>query len=431
LKVLVIGSGGREHVIAWKLSQSPRVAKVVCAPGNAGTGLLGQNVEISATDIDGLLQYVLENGIDLTVVGPEAPLVAGIVDRFKEQGLKVVGPTAAAARLEGSKVFAKDFFNQHGIPTGESKTFDDAEAAETWLRTSNRPFPVVVKADGLAAGKGVLICQNLTESLAAVDKIMRQRAFGEAGSQVIVEEFLRGEEASFMVFTDGSAIVPMVPSQDHKAIYEGDRGPNTGGMGAYSADFLLSEELREQILSQIIDPTIAGMADLGTPFQGILYAGLMLTEEGPKVLEYNVRLGDPEAQAVLPRLKSDLFEILLAMADERLAGCQVEWLPDPSVCVVVASQGYPGAYEKGHEITGISMAEEDSLTTVFHAGTRLEDHRVLTSGGRVLGVTSLASSLESAIMRVYEAVNKVHFKDMYYRRDIASKGLRKLGIRKG
>jgi phosphoribosylamine--glycine ligase len=429
VKVLVVGSGGREHTLAWKLKQSPQVEEVYCAPGNAGTALLGENVPLKDNDVPGLIEFARSAGIGLTMVGPEAPLVIGIVDEFRKQGLRVVGPTKEAAQLEGSKVFTKRFLKRHNIPTAAFDVFDDAAKAESALRSGQFEFPTVVKADGLAAGKGVIISQNLDEALAAISMIMRDRKFGESGNRVLIEEFLLGEEASFMVLTDGKNILPMVPSQDHKAIFDGDLGPNTGGMGAYSVDALLTPELRQEILDGIIVPTVEGMAAQGTPFEGVLYAGLMLTERGPQVLEYNVRFGDPETQAVLPRLKSDLLEAFLAVADGDVTGCELDWSTDAAVCVVIASAGYPGAYEKNKEITGISMAEDDSATVVFHAGSKLDDNRVLTNGGRVLGVTSLASSLESAIMRTYEAVNKIHFEGMYYRRDIAAKGLRKKGIK--
>ena len=423
MKVLIIGSGGREHTIAWKLSQSPKIDQILCAPGNAGTAALGENLEISGGDIDSLLALARARQIDLTVVGPEAPLVEGIVDRFREAGLAIVGPTAGAARLEGSKVFTKHFLSKHGIPTAAFEVFKDAGTAEASLKAGSFQFPVVVKADGLAAGKGVFICQDLGEALDAVDIVMRQRKFGASGDLLVIEEFLQGDEASFMVFTDGKTVLPMVPSQDHKAIFENDEGPNTGGMGAYSMEGLLPGELQSRILGEIIKPTVAAMAEEGTPFQGILYAGLMLTAEGPKVLEYNVRFGDPETQAVLPRMKSDLLDVFLAMTSGDLSQELIEWYSDAAVCVVVASKGYPGAYNKGLEISGISMAEEDPATVVFHAGTDLHNDSVVTSGGRVLGVTSRSPSLESAIMKVYEAVNKVHFDGMYYRKDIAAKGL--------
>jgi phosphoribosylamine--glycine ligase len=425
LKVLVIGSGGREHTIAWKLSQSPKLSQLLCAPGNAGTAALGENLPISSENIDRLLAAAKSRQVELTVVGPEAPLVNGIVDRFTEVGLAIVGPTGAAAQLEGSKVFTKRFLEKHRIPTGVFQVFGEADAAEQSLNTGEFPFPVVVKADGLAAGKGVFVCCDLTEALGAVDIIMRQRKFGASGDRILIEEFLRGEEASFMVFTDGETILPMAPSQDHKAIFDDDKGPNTGGMGAYSMDGLLPAEMQSKILNEIIEPTVMAMAQDGTPFQGILYAGLMLTSEGPKVLEYNVRFGDPETQAVLPRMKSDLLEVFLSLTRGDLGNQVVEWSSDAAVCIVVAAKGYPGSYEKGFEVSGIAMAEEEPNTVVFHAGTDLRDGTIVSSGGRVLGVTSLSSPLDSAIMKAYEAVNKVYFDGMYYRKDIAAKGLKR------
>ena len=384
---------------------------------------MGENLPISGGDIEGLLSIVRSRKIDLTVVGPEAPLVEGIVDRFKEAGLAIVGPSAGAAQLEGSKVFTKRFLSRHNIPTGAFEVFGEAEEAEEQVRQGSFQFPVVVKADGLAAGKGVFVCQDMEQALSAVDATMRQRRFGASGDLVVIEEFLQGEEASFMVFTDGETILPMVPSQDHKAIYDDDKGPNTGGMGAYSMEGLLPGDLQSKILEEIIEPTVKAMAEDGYPFQGILYAGLMLTSDGPKVLEYNVRFGDPETQAVLPRMKSDLLDVFLAMAAGDLKDVDVQWYSEAAVCIVVASEGYPGSYRKGLEISGISMAEEDPDTVVFHAGTELQGNSVVTSGGRVLGVTSRGMPLESAIMKAYEAVNKVHFKGMYYRKDIAAKGL--------
>ena len=351
--------------------------------------------------------------------------MAGIVDRFREAGRPVVGPTSSAAVLEGSKAFAKDFMKRHGIPTADYQAFDSAEEAEATLKSGRFQFPLVLKADGLAAGKGVFVCPDLEESLKAVALVMREKKFGAAGSQLVIEEFLEGKEASFMVFSDGSLALPMVPSQDHKAIYEGDLGPNTGGMGAYSANFILSPQDRRQILEQIIDPTIRGMSEEGRSYCGILYAGLMMTSQGPKVLEFNVRLGDPETQVVLPRIKSDLLTVLQAMAMDDLKGTEIEWSEDAVVCVVIASEGYPNSYEKGKEISGLEMVAEDRDTFVFHAGTALKGDKTVTSGGRVLGVTSQASSLQKAILKAYEGVNKIHFEGMYCRRDIASKGLRK------
>ncbi len=425
MKVLVVGSGGREHAIIWKISQSPQLEKLYCAPGNAGTSQLANNIPISADDIDGLLDFVRSKGIDLTVVGPEAPLVDGIVDRFRENNFAVAGPSKAAAFLEGSKVFSKDFMKRHSIPTAAYQTFDQMHLAESALKDNQFSFPVVLKADGLAAGKGVFVCADLRESLDALNAIMEERRFGEAGDHLVIEEFLEGEEASFMVFSDGVRALPMVPSQDHKAIHEGDRGPNTGGMGAYSIDAILSDELRQQILDEVIDPTIRGMSEEGRLYSGILYAGLMITRDGPKVLEFNVRLGDPETQVILPRLKSDLLTVLRRMAEGDLKDVQLEWSPDASVCVVIAAGGYPGSYEKGKEISGLEMAGEEENTLTFHAGTQLREEKVVTSGGRVLGVTSLAPTLRAAIIAAYEAVNKIHFDGMYCRRDIASKGIEK------
>ena len=425
MKVLVLGSGAREHAIVWALSGGSEIEALWAGPGNAGTAALGENLPVSASDIDQLLEVAKSEAIGLTVVGPEAPLVDGIADRFREAGLAIVGPSAAAARLEGSKVFTKHFLSRHGIPTAEFDVFQEPDKAEAELRSGRFQYPLVVKADGLAAGKGVFVCQTEEEALKATEVTMRQRQFGSSGDQVIIEEFLQGEEASFMVFTDGKTIVPMVPSQDHKAIYEGDKGPNTGGMGAYSMEGLLPDDLQASILSDVIRPTVEAMAAEGAPFSGILYAGLMLTQEGPKVLEYNVRFGDPETQAVLPRMESDLLDIFQALASGNLENQTAVWSRDAAVCVVVAAGGYPGSYAKGKEISGISMAEEDPHTVVFHAGTKMKGNTVTTSGGRVLGVTSLSPTLDSAIMKTYEAVNKIHFDEMYYRKDIASKGLRR------
>ena len=425
MKVLIIGSGAREHVLAWKIKQSPQLSDLYCAPGNAGTAQLGINVAISASDVEGLVDFALARDIDLTVVGPEAPLVAGIVDRCTEVGRLAVGPSQQAAHLEGSKVFAKDFMKKYGIPSADYETFSRAEEAESSLKHGRFKFPVVVKADGLAAGKGVFVCSDLGEGLAAVDLIMRQKKFGVSGDRVVVEDFLEGEEASFMALSDGNLVFPLAASQDHKAIYDGDRGPNTGGMGAYSADSILSEAQRTQILEEVMAPTVEGMAAEGRPYLGVLYAGLMLTPEGPKVLEFNVRFGDPEAQVVLPRMQSDLLTVLLDLANHTLEGVALSWSSDAVVCVVLAAAGYPGSYDKGQEISGLEMAGEEENTTIFHAGTSLKDEKIVTSGGRVLGVTAGASTLESAIMRAYEGVNKIYFEGMYYRRDIASKGLRK------
>lgn len=420
----MIGSGGREHAIAWKISQSPRLSKLFCAPGNAGTARLGTNIPISASDNSALLDFARSERIDLTVVGPEPPLVGGLADLFRRFGLPVTGPSASAARLEGSKVFAKEFMKRHRIPCAASATCDTAAQALSILKEGRFSFPLVVKAEGLAAGKGVFVCPDPARAVEAVDLIMRQRRFGASGNRVLIEEFLEGTETSFMVFSDGESIVPLALCQDHKAVFDHDQGPNTGGMGACSADHLLPESLQHQILEQVISPTIEGMAREGSPFDGILYAGLMLTANGPRVLEFNVRLGDPETQAILPRLESDLLEVYERVARRELSGLRLNWSSRCCVCVVLASQGYPGSYQTGKEISGLEMAEEDPDTIVFHAGTASRNGTIVTAGGRVLIVTSLASSLEGAIMKAYEGVNKIHFEGMHYRRDIASKQVR-------
>ncbi|HXK58329.1 MAG TPA: phosphoribosylamine--glycine ligase [Acidobacteriota bacterium] len=424
MKILVIGSGAREHALCWKLKQSPELTGLFCAPGNAGTSQLAENLPIGAEDIDRLVDFAVSRDIDLTVVGPEAPLVAGLVDRFEAAGLRAVGPSSAAAQLEGSKSFAKDFMRRWGIPTADYQIYTEPSVVEADLRAGRYSFPVVVKADGLAAGKGVFICPDLDSALAAVAAVMRERQFGSSGDRLVVEEFLQGEEASFMVFSDGRRYIPMTPSQDHKAVFDGDKGPNTGGMGAYSIDAILSPDTRDRVLKEIIEPTIRGMEEEGKPFRGILYAGLMLTQFGPKVLEFNVRFGDPETQVVLPRLQTDLLPVLAGIADGDLSQVEVKWNGDAVVCVVLASRGYPGAYEKGKEITGLEMAAEARDTMVFHAGTANKDGKVVSSGGRVLGITARARSLDEAIVKAYEGVNKVYFEGMYYRRDIAAKGLK-------
>ena len=358
MKVLLVGSGGREHAIAWKLKQSPRLEGLFCAPGNPGTAQLGQNVPLQVEDLEGLEGLARREAIDLTVVGPEAPLVAGITDHFEAEGLRVAGPSRAASALEGSKAFAKEFMRRHSIPAAGYAIYDDADEARTALEGDRFRFPVVLKADGLAAGKGVFICQDLGEGLEALATVMLEKKFGASGDRIVIEDCLVGEEASFHVFSDGTRIIPMVPSQDHKAIYEGDQGPNTGGMGAYSTDSILSPELREQILKEVIQPTVTGMAEEGTPYRGILYAGLMLTSEGPKVLEFNVRFGDPETQVILTRMESDLLEVLSALADHNLEGVKVRWSDQAAVCVVLAAGGYPGSYQTGQEISGLEMAGE-------------------------------------------------------------------------
>jgi len=424
MKILVIGSGGREHALTWKLHESPLMEELYCAPGNAG---IAQEAECRPVDVSNpaqILDLANELQADLTVVGPEAPLVAGVVDEFKRAGRVIVGPTRAAARLEGSKIFSKLFMQRHSIPTARFKVAENFDQAVKALAEFG--LPVVVKADGLAAGKGVVIAHTREEAEKAVDEFMCQRTLGSAGERIILEETLVGEELSFIVLTDGRAILPLVPTQDHKAVFDDDQGPNTGGMGAYSEDSILDESLRTEIIRNIVAPTLVGMAVEGTPYQGFLYCGLMLTAEGPKVLEYNVRMGDPEAQPIVMRLRSDLVELLVALSEDRLATLEPHWSPNPSVCVVLASEGYPGKPEVGKIITGTDAAEARGGVKVFHAGTKFENFQLLSTGGRVLGVTATAEDLPSAIACAYTAVSKINFEGMHYRSDIGAKALRRL-----
>ena len=418
MKVLVIGSGGREHALVWKISQSPMVDKIYCAPGNAGIAQLAECVAIKAEDLDGLLDFALQNEIGLTVVGPEVPLTMGVVDKFQEKGLKIFGPSGRAAEIEGSKTFAKDLMAKYGIPTAKYGAFIDAEEAKAFLAEVG--LPCVVKADGLAAGKGVLICETKEEAETAVDDILVDNKFGNAGSRVVVEEFLTGQEVSMLAFSDGKTIVPMVSSQDHKRIWDGDKGLNTGGMGAYSPAPVYTPDVHEIVVPQVLEATIKAMEQEGRPFAGILYAGLMLTADGPKVLEFNARFGDPETQAVLPRLKSDLVEIFLAIIDGRLNEMNIEWYEEAAVCVVMASGGYPETSDKGRVITGMKEAEETG-TIVFHAGTKETDGNIVTNGGRVLAISALGKDIAEAIANAYKGVEKVKFENMQYRTDIGKK----------
>ncbi|MBI3862427.1 MAG: phosphoribosylamine--glycine ligase [Planctomycetia bacterium] len=421
MKVLVVGQGGREHALVWKLSQSPMVEKVFCAPGNAGTAVDGENVDIGATNIDGLVKFAKAEKIGLTVVGPEAALVAGIVDAFEAAGLRIFGPSRLAAELEGSKVFAKDVLRQSTIPTAEAQVFSDAEAAEAYI-ADREEVALVVKADGLAAGKGVTVCANKSVALDAIRRIMRQKEFGDAGKRVIIEEKLDGEEASILALTDGSTIVPLETAQDHKAAFDEDRGPNTGGMGAYSPAPLITPALMDQIIGQILVPTVHAMKKRGRPFKGVLYAGVMITHQGPKVLEFNTRFGDPEAQPLLMRLKTDLAQLLVAIADGSLDALPpLEWDPRPAVCVVMASAGYPGDYEKGAVIRGLDDASRLSNVKVFHAGTELRGGQPVTSGGRVLGVTALGDNIGDAKLRAYQAVKCIRWDGAWCRHDISDK----------
>lgn len=424
MKVLVVGQGGREHALVWKLAQSASVSKVFCAPGNAGTAVDGINVDISATDTEGLIKFARSENIALTVIGPEAPLVGGVVDAFEKEGLAVFGPSRQAAELEGSKVFAKEVMRQSAIPTAASQTFNSAEAAESYI-ADREEVSLVVKADGLASGKGVSVCPNKAEALEAVRRIMRQHEFGSAGKRIVIEERLDGEEVSILAITDGSTILPLETSQDHKAAFDDDKGPNTGGMGAYSPAPLIKPPMMDQIISQILVPTVDAMRKRNRAFKGVLYAGLMMTNQGPKVLEYNVRFGDPETQPLLMRLKTDVGQLLLAVAEGRLHELPpLEWDPRPAVCVVMAAAGYPGPYEKGAAIRGLDEAAKFPDVKVFHAGTELKNGQVLTNGGRVLGVTALGDNIVDAKLRAYQAVKCIRWDGAWCRHDISDKARR-------
>ncbi len=423
MKVLVVGSGGREHALVWKISQSARVIKIYCAPGNAGIKKMAECVHIEATDIDGLLQFARKEKIDLTIVGPESSLAGGIVDRFEDEGLRIFGPRKSAAILEGSKVFAKEFMEKYGIPTASFKVFDDLKKAKKYI--DHTGAPLVIKADGLAAGKGVIVAATTKEAKGAVDLIMQDKAFGEAGSKVVIEACLQGEEASFIAFTDGKTVLPLPTSQDHKAIYDGDKGPNTGGMGAYSPAPVVTEAIADFVMNKVMQPTIAGMAAEGRPFKGMLYAGLMIDGDDVKVLEFNCRFGDPEAQPLLMRLKSDVVDIFEAVIDERLDSIEMKIDPRPTVCVVMSSGGYPGHYETGKVIKGLTAAARETGVQIFHAGTAIKNERTVTAGGRVLGVTAVGKTLEKAIEQAYKAVNQIQWTGVHYRHDIGAKALRR------
>ena len=422
MKVLVVGAGGREHAIAWKAAQSPLVDEVIVAPGNAGTATEPRvrNAPVRADDANALVALARCESIDLTIIGPEQPLVAGVVDRFEAEGLRCFGPTAAAARLEGSKAFAKAFLARHAIPTARYEAFDDLAAARAYLR--RQPVPVVVKADGLAAGKGVVVAETIDEADAALASMLEAGAFGAAGRTVVIEEFLRGEEASFIAMVDGERIVPLASSQDHKARDDGDRGPNTGGMGAYSPAPVVTDEMHERIMRDVIRPAVRGLAADGIRYRGFLYAGLMIGDDGvPRVLEFNCRLGDPETQPILVRLKSDLVKLCLDALDGSLGDAPIDWDPRPAVGVVVASAGYPGPYEKGKPITGLDEHEPD--TKIFHAGTRLEGDTVVTDGGRVLCAVGLGNTVRDARDLAYRTVERIHFEGAFYRTDIAHRAI--------
>ncbi len=418
MKVLIIGGGGREHALTWKVAQSPKAERIFVAPGNAGTALEPKthNIAVSAEDIEGLLRFATDNKIDLTIVGPEAPLVRGIVDRFKKAGLRCFGPSEAAAQLEGSKAFTKDFLSRHRIPTAAYGNFTDLDKAVAFINKMGAP--IVVKADGLAAGKGVILAQTEDEAMAAVKDMLSGDAFGAAGVRVVIEEFLTGEEASFIAMVDGEHILPLATSQDHKARDDGDRGPNTGGMGAYSPAPVITPEMHTRIMQEVIEPTVRGMAAGGHPYTGFLYAGLMIAPDGtPRVLEYNCRFGDPETQPILMRLQSDLIDLIDAALAGQLDQVEAQWDARAALGVVMAAGGYPGSYNKGDVITGLPQNPEPDVK-VFHAGTLEKDGRIVTHGGRVLCVTALGATVDAARKRAYDIVQRIHWKDVYYRHDI-------------
>jgi phosphoribosylamine--glycine ligase len=423
MKVLVIGGGGREHALVWKINQSPRVSKIYCAPGSAGIGELAELVAIKPEQIEQLADFATTEKIDLTVVGPELPLTLGITDLFESRSLRIFGPNKAAAQLEGSKAFAKKILEENNIPTAAFGAFENAASAKAYLARHEPPY--VIKADGLAAGKGVLICANREEAEAAIEEILVRKAFGIAGEKVVIEDFLVGEEASFMVLTDGKHILPLASSQDHKRVFDNDEGPNTGGMGAYSPAPVITVELHDRILREVFMPLLPGLRNKGIGYRGVIYAGLMITKDGPKVLEFNARFGDPECQPIMMRLKSDLVPLLEAAIDEKLDQVQADWYQEPAVCVVLCAAGYPAAYGKGKEIHGLERLKNWQNGFVFHAGTAVDGDRWLTAGGRVLGVTARGKTIVDAVQEVYRAVEEISWDGMHYRNDIAHRALKR------
>lgn len=423
MKVLVIGSGGREHALAWKLSQSKKVKKIYCAPGNAGTQELAINIALGAEDLKNLVKFAKREKIDLTIVGPDNSLALGIVDKFEKAGLKIFGPNKKAAQIEASKIFAKRFMKKFNIPTADFKVFSDHKKVLTYLHSCS--FPQVIKADGLALGKGVSICHSFKEAKKEVEKIMVKKTFGEAGKKIVIEEYLLGQEASILAFADGQIVVPMIPSQDHKQVFDGDKGPNTGGMGCYAPVPIITSKLMRQIIKEVLIPAVKGMRKIGRPYKGILYAGLMVKDNQVKVLEFNARFGDPETQVVLPLLRTDLLEIIESCLSGNLDKIRIKWRKEACVCVVLASGGYPLEYKKGKEIKGLGSFKGVSDSFVFHAGTALNDkHRFVTNGGRVLCVSSVAPSLKQAKNKSYQGVKRISFDGMHYRTDIGMKALR-------
>ncbi|MGH7787124.1 MAG: phosphoribosylamine--glycine ligase [Candidatus Binatia bacterium] len=421
MKILVVGGGGREHALVWKLRQSPRVTQIFCAPGNAGIDELAQPVDLEVTDVAGLVRFAAEQQIDLVVPGPELPLTLGLIDALRERGLRGFGPTRAAAQLEGSKTFSKELMRRDRIPTGFFSSFTDPDEAVRYVHEVGAP--IVVKADGLAAGKGVMICETVAEAEQAINEIMRWKTFGEAGGRVVVEEFLAGEEVSFMAITDGDTVLPLASSQDHKRAFDGDTGPNTGGMGAYSPAPVLTDGLRDRVMQEIMIPVVRGLAERKIVYTGVLYAGLMITADGPKVLEFNVRFGDPECQALLLRLRGDFLALMDAAVDGGLAGVTLDWDPRPAVCVVLAAGGYPGNYERGKLIGGLDALRQWRDGVVFHAGTERRGQQVVTNGGRVLGVTALGADVTAAAAEAYNAVGAISWDEMHYRRDIGRRAM--------
>ncbi len=419
MKVLVVGGGGREHAIIWKISQSPKVSKIYCAPGNGGISSIAECIDISATDIPGMVEFAKKRDIDLTIVAPDDPLAMGMVDALQAEGLRAFGPTKDAAIIEGSKIFAKKLMEKYHIPTASYCVFDDYNRALEYLGRAQ--YPMVLKADGLALGKGVVIAKDIQQAQKTIYSMMVNKVFGNAGSKVIMEEYMIGPEVSVLAFTDGKTIIPMVSSQDHKRAYDGDQGPNTGGMGAFSPSRVYTPTIAKLVKDTIIIPTIHAMAEEGRPFKGVLYFGLMLTEDGPKVLEYNARFGDPETQVILPRLKTDLIDIFEAIIDEKLDKMDIKWDDNAAVCVILASGGYPKSYQKGYKITGIDRVLMESNVVLFHSGTKKVDGEYYTNGGRVMGVTAVAKNLDEAIENAYQQVRKIRFKDVFYRKDIGKK----------
>jgi phosphoribosylamine--glycine ligase len=418
MKILVIGSGGREHALAWKIAQSPLVSKLYCAPGNPGTQGIAENVPLADTDIQGLAEFAGANPVDLTLVGPEVPLSLGIVDEFEGRGLRIFGPSKKAAEIESSKIFAKQFMDRHRIPTGRFKVAESQAQALRILQSGEFFFPLVIKADGLAAGKGVTVCPSLRKAEETVEMIMAKKQFGEAGKKILIEEFLKGKEVSFIVISDGTKVQPLVTVMDHKAVFDGDRGPNTGGMGAISPSPFITPELFSQIINVIVFPTINRMREEGRTYKGVLYVGLMLTEEGPRVLEYNCRFGDPETQVQMVRLESDLVEVVLNAIAENVLKAEIEWADRAAGCVVLASGGYPQAYEKGKPIAGLKEVSAIPGVTVFHAGTKFDNGEYTTNGGRVLNVCASEKTLSETMEKIYSAVSGISFEGMHFRRDI-------------